>query len=92
MTFSLSFRPQPLPRTTLTGANNSIEQHSGQIPMSEIIKQLDFAASENVRLRQRLEDNNRVLEEKMGEIAQCLSSKDTEKQELLKKYEGMASP
>lgn len=50
--------------------------------VSDVIRQLDTAADENNRLRLRLQDNNRILEEKVQEIQRCLESRDRDKQEL----------
>ena len=62
----------------MLSANHSGEQ-SMTIPVSDIVKQLDLAASENLRLRQRLQDNNDILDRKLKDIQECLSKKDREK-------------
>ena len=53
--------------------------------VSDVIRQLDLAADENNRLRCRLQDNNRILEEKVQEIQKCLNSRERERQELTAK-------
>lgn len=58
------------------------------IPMSDIVKQLEFAANENLRLRNRLEDNNRILDQKLREIQGCLDAKESEKLQLERDKEG----
>ena len=50
--------------------------------MSDVIRQLDLAADENSRLRQRLLENNNILEEKVQVIQRCLESREKEKQIL----------
>ncbi len=66
------------------------------IPMSDIVKQLDFAANENLRLRRRLEDNNQILDQKLREIEECMRDKEKEKlllkEGLAKDKEGTAIP
>ena len=48
------------------------------VPMSEVVRQLDFAATENLRLRERLQYNNEVLDRKLQEIEVLLRQKETD--------------
>ena len=50
--------------------------------MSDVIRQLDMAADENSRLRQRLQENNRILEERVQDIERGLESRNKEKKAL----------
>ena len=50
--------------------------------MSDVIQQLDLAAGENQRLKDRLKENNMILEQKVQEIEQCLVSRDKDKHQL----------
>ena len=61
----------------MTHPGHSIETG---VPVSEVVRQLDFAASENLRLRERLEYNNEVLDRKLQEIEALLRQKETENQ------------
>ena len=54
----------------------------GAAVVTDVIHQLDVAADENNRLRVRLQENNRILEEKVQTIQRCLESRDRDKQEL----------
>ncbi len=46
------------------------------IPMSDIVKQLDYAANENLRLRHRLEENNHILDQKLHDIQGFMEDKE----------------
>ena len=50
------------------------------IPVSDIAKQLDFAATENLRLRERLQANNEILDRKLHEIEESLSKSNKERE------------
>ena len=50
--------PMSIPRT-----------QSCQVQVSEITRQLDFATSENMRLKKAIEQNNTFFEQKLQEIA-----------------------
>lgn len=41
--------------------------NSQLVAVSEIIKQLDFATQQNIRLKQAIEENNRFFESKLQE-------------------------
>ena len=40
-----------------------------QVPVAEIIKKLDFATRENLRLRQAVEENNNFLEQRLKDLS-----------------------
>ena len=46
--------------------------------MSDITRKIDAAASENARLRGRLEENNELLDSKLGQFQLHLETKDEE--------------
>ena len=54
------------------------------IPMSEVVRQLDFAANENMRLRDQLKQNNEILDSKLQEIETLLRQRDTHTQRKLR--------
>jgi len=55
--------------------------------MSEVVRQLDFAATENLRLRERLQYNNEVLDRKLQEIEVLLRQKETDARRMEKTVE-----
>lgn len=63
-------------------ASYSVE--TAAIPMSEVVRQLDFAANENMRLRDQLKQNNEILDSKLQEIETLLRQRDTHTQRKLR--------
>ena len=55
----------------------SYSVEAAAIPMSEVVRQLDFAANENMRLRDQLKQNNEILDQKLQEIESLLRQRDT---------------
>ena len=92
--------PLPIPRSTSPrslAAGNSMGGGGGgmvqpasysaemaAIPMSEVVRQLDFAANENMRLRDQLKQNNEILDSKLQEIETLLRQRDTHTQRKLR--------
>ena len=54
----------------------SYSVEAAAIPMSEVVRQLDFAANENMRLRDQLKQNNEILDQKLQEIESLLRQRD----------------
>ena len=84
-------RPVAMPPPTAGGHGGvaNVSQAPPIIPtsassdmMSDVIRQLDMAADENSRLRQRLQENNRILEERVQDIERGLESRNKEKKAL----------
>lgn len=65
-----------MPNPPVNPESNSyplVRPQSAQVQISEIVKQLDFATKENVRLKSTIEDTNNFLEEKLREISDMQS-------------------
>ena len=58
----------------------SYSVEAAAIPMSEVVRQLDFAANENMRLRDQLKQNNEILDRKLQEIETLLRQRDSHTQ------------
>lgn len=59
-------RGQPIPRP---GDIARVTSQQVSVSVSEIVKKLDFATRENVRLKRAVEDNNNFMEQKLQELA-----------------------
>lgn len=44
-----------------------------QVSVVDIVKKLDFATSENVKLKKAIEENNAFMEQKLQELSQAKS-------------------
>ena len=64
--------------TTMSQGAGERSITSGAVPVADIVRKLDFASNENLKLRGVLHHNNELLESKLQEIEHCLESSKSE--------------